>query len=250
MSSKQKLLHLLISTASCAVICGSAQAQQSADLDITIQVIEQGESPAGFINRLAIPSMEMLIEQSNTGAAQIQIDAIEQMLDVTTELANDTTQVANDSVREIISIDGVVNVVVDPDTDTGNPVLPPAIVDILDPALPLVEPIVDVVDQVGDIVGGLPTLPLVDGGIVDSLSQDIDASVQGTLDIVTEDLVPLDLPGLDTPITDDLPAMDALGGDIPALDTVIPLDDATTAVPSLNDVVDPIDQQLSDLPIL
>lgn len=199
---KRLKLSIAISGIGLWAFCNSALAQQqvSEELDITISVIEEGETPTGFINRLALPSLETLNGTPTTLTRTPQIDSVDDITSDVSEIVDVATSIGTDTIRETISIDGTTNVNVE---IGGSPViaLPGNIVDILDPASPLQNTLQDTVDQVSGVLDGSnPT-----GGIVDSLSPTLptaglDAVVNTQLDAIVDNLAPSVNAGVDSAV--------------------------------------------------
>lgn len=207
---KRLKLSVAISSISLSALCGSAYAQSPAldELDITISVMEEGETPAGFVNRLVLPSLDSLGGvQSNTSVTAQEEVAVE-IVESITEIAEVATAVGADSVREIISIDGTGNVTagggVGADVNALIP-LPENIVDILNPALPLGNSLQDSLDQVGGGVGTVVDGVSTTGTVVDGLGQSLpltsdvfaDAALDTQLNAIVDNLEPSLAPGLD-----------------------------------------------------
>tara|TARA_R110001599_G_scaffold116996_1_gene285000 strand:+ start:729 stop:1415 length:687 start_codon:yes stop_codon:yes gene_type:complete len=198
---KRLKLSVAISGIGIWAFCNSALAQQqtSPELDITISVIEEGETPAGFVNRLELPTLSSLNAVSTSTSNAPELEVVEEIESDVNEIVDVATEIGADNVRETISIDGTTNVSVGGGVNVdlgGNPVisLPSNIVDILDPASPLQNTLQDTVDQIGGVIDTV--VPSVDStsGIVDSLeptsSTNLDSAVQGI--VQEQQSLPLD----------------------------------------------------------
>lgn len=193
---KRLKLSMAISGIGLWAFCNSALAQQqvSEELDITISVIEQGETPAGFVNRLALPSLETLNSTQATLSSTPQIESVDDITSDVNEIVDVATSIGTDTIRETISIDGTTNVNVEVG---GSPVisLPGNIVDILDPASPLQNTLQDTADQVTGIVDSLsPTLPTA------GLDVASDAVANTQLDAIVDNLEPSVNAGVDSAV--------------------------------------------------
>lgn len=193
---KRLKLSMAISGIGLWAFCNSALAQQqvSSELDITISVIEQGETPTGFINRLALPSLETLNNTPATVTNTLQIESVDDITSDVNEIVDVATSIGTDTIRETISIDGTTNVNVE--VGGGSVIsLPGNIVDILDPASPLQNTLQDTADQVTGIVDSLsPTLPTA------GLDVASDAVANTQLDAIVDNLEPAVNAGVDSAV--------------------------------------------------
>jgi hypothetical protein len=214
-----------------------AQAQAQPELDITITVLEEGESPAGFIQQLALPPAEFFgNDEETTTAVDVGTDDIgaevagDAAADVA-EVAGAATETVTNTVSETISIDGTAAAV----AESG--LVPAAIVEVLDENLPLVNSLEDVINETAEglVNGGLPgtgvlptvpdlvpgiALPVVQTGLVPSTVTDVLAddlplvdSLDGVLTQPTEGAAEIvDNLGVDTENL--LPALDGTVGEL------------------------------------
>lgn len=169
---KRLLLPLAIS----AVTAGAnVYAQPADELDITITVMQEGETPEGFVNRIELPPLDTLSDDQTGVQAEVSdidplpVESIQDTIDSIADLADEAAEVVTDAIREVISIDGTTGATVD--------VLPPGIGDLLPPDLPLQDSLQDVLDEVLD-------------DVVDEVVDDlVDEIVDDIVDDVVEDLV-------------------------------------------------------------
>ena len=241
---KRLKLSVAISGIGFWAFCNSvlAQQQSSPELDITISVIEAGETPAGFMNRLVLPPLDSLNNTPTTLTSTPQAEAAEVIESDVTEIVDVATEIGADNIRETISIDGTTNVSVGGGVNVdlgGNSVisLPGNIVDILNPTSPLQNTLQDTVDQLG---GALDTVvPSADptAGIVDSLSPPIttpeldtvvdtqvDTIVDTQMDTIVENLEPATSTNLNSTVQGIVEEQQSLPiEDIPAPTNEMPL---------------------------
>lgn len=183
-------------------------AQSSPELEITMQVIEAGQRPAGLIQRIELPPPDFFLQEeigfSNTELLQeaVQVEA--------NDLQETVNDIVADSVRDTISINGIdagnpaTPEIGIPDIDlpdTGTPdleapipetlvdTLPGDIVDILDDDLPLQntleETLTDVTGQAPELVDGITSSSLTLPDSDTSLTEQLDVTVDSpTIDIV------------------------------------------------------------------
>lgn len=258
-------------------------AQAAAELDITITVLEEGQTPAGFIQQLELPPADFFATgafEATTGIDADGSEAATAAAELNAEVADLTgaaTETLNNAVRETISIDGTAAL----STETAT-LVPNTIVDVLDTELPLVDsletvldaglddvtdnlpPLDDVTGGVGNVIdnvtggtggaGVLPDLP----GIVDNLDDSLDTIAPG-VDNLGETLPDLGTGVLNTDAVlqgaadtrTALPLVDAVGGvenlvnDV-AGDTVDELDTASPELPA-TDLLETLPDDLSDL---
>lgn len=175
--------------------------QSVPELDITITVLEEGQTPAGFIQQLELPPVEIFgagqaeatssigvddqAVPAASGQAALQLDA--EIADLT-EAATDT--IAN-TLRETISIDGTATLATESAT-----LIPAAIVDVLDAELPLEDSLETVLNpDLDGIVNNLPPLDDISGGLGDIMDNlgggivtgvdDVAGAVDDVIDNVT-----------------------------------------------------------------
>lgn len=121
---------------------------QNTELDMTMTIMEEGQGPEGFIQKLSLPSPEVVARDN----ISVENDSIaDQVNSELSELTDETGNVVTDSIKDILSIDGV----------SG---LPGDIVDNLSEDLPLLDD--DLIDNLpafdrtnnpaGDLSGELP----------------------------------------------------------------------------------------------
>ncbi len=227
--AKRLNLTLAISTISLSAMCTDvfAQAVVENELDITIRVMEENETPVGFINRLPLPDFDSL-NSAVVPPQTIQDSDIQIEIDAATTLADDTSLILTDRIVEAVSIDGTTAV-----DDALDPVveIPGEIVDVLNPDLPLQDSLQDTLD----IVDSLSTQD--DGiGTVNSLT---DSVIE--IDAIVDNLAP-EIDQTDSVIADDLLNEIELSPPDDLLDP--PLND----VP-VQDALDDIADDISDLPV-
>lgn len=175
MKRTQELLLVPI-TATMASLSGLAHAQSAQELDLTMQVIREGEVPAGLINRIELPPPEFFDALQNSPELS-DTDPVNTVADDTVEISSEIEDRGADVVRETISIDGTVDT--DNDSDGVTDALPETITDILDDTLPLDNPL-DVID---DTVG-LPVDDIVD--VFDDSADDLIDTVGDVADGATD----------------------------------------------------------------
>lgn len=282
---KHSPLPMAVSAIALAALCGSsaALAQQTTELDLTINVIQAGETPRGFINRLELPPFDSIIAAE--AAAQAQAEVIAETVEETVTISDNASQVATDTIREIISVDGTVRGVigggaggvgggigggvgggVGGGTGAGVVVeaLPPAIVDILNPGLPLNDTLTETSNRLNGVVDNLPALGQpgsasdlgsvtsggVSGGVLSnatidsSLSNDsvIDSSVNANADAIVDNLdvqINGSVDGAVNDIVNDANSVpledlqDLPVSDTPAGDSLVPVTDGIPEIPGL-----------------
>jgi hypothetical protein len=224
---------------------GSAFAQSAAELDLTISVIQEGETPAGFINRLELPSLDTALNVRRSAQAQVIEDTVVDAITV----SDNATQVASDTIREIISVDGTVagsvsgtNGGLDINGNAGIGILPPAIVDILDPALPLTDTLTDSLGNIGGVVDNISNLE------IPVLSTNADAS--GLNELLINDAInaPADqiVDSLSLPITESVDSLimdDTIHSNIPLEELQnFPVDDS-----AIGDSLAPVTDSVSEI---
>jgi hypothetical protein len=195
-------------------------AQSSPELEITMQVIEAGQRPAGLIQRIELPPPDFFLQEeiefSNTELLQeaVQVEA--------NDLQETVNDIVADSVRDTISINGIdagnlaTPEISIPDIDlpdTGTPdleapipetlvdTLPGDIVDILDEDLPLQntleETLTDVTGQAPELVDGIIssslTLPDSDTSLTEQLDVTVDNPAMDIVDVVGDANAELEL---------------------------------------------------------
>lgn len=260
---KRLKLSVAISGIGIWAFCNSALAQQqtSPELDITISVIEEGETPAGFVNRLELPSLSTLNSVPTTLSNTQQLNVVEEIESDVNEIVDVATEIGADNVRETISIDGTTNVSVGGGVNVdlgGNSVisLPSNIVDILDPASPLQNTLQDTVDQVGGVIDTVVQSVDPTSGIVDSLSPPIPSP---ELEVVTDAIVDTQVDTiLDTQtdtIVDSLePAsssnLDSAVQGIVQEQQSLPLDEIAVPANELPLPIEEISEELREVPLL
>lgn len=197
MKRTQELL-LVPFAATMASLSGLAHAQSAQELDLTMQVIREGEVPAGLINRIELPPPEFFDALQNSPELS-DTDPVNTATDDTVEISSEIEDRGADVVRETISIDGTVDA--DNDSDGVINVLPETITDILDDTLPLDNPLDSIDDTVGlpvdDIVDVFddPADDVIDtaGDVIDTAGDVVDGvtdtvgDVSGTVADTTED---------------------------------------------------------------
>ncbi len=171
-------------------------AQSSPELEITMQVMEAGQHPAGLIQRIELPPPDFFLQE------EVAISTAEVLQDTVLVESNDlqetVSEIVADQVRDTISIDGTVTT--DPDISLPEQIvneLPNDIVDILDDDLPLQntleETLTELNDQTPDLVDGILSTAPVSADIDNTLVQDIDTSlmqdVETNLNGTTTDIV-------------------------------------------------------------
>ena len=219
-------LALAISGISLNAMCGDVFAQPALndELDITISVIKEGETPTGFINRLQLPDFEPL-NATVSSPQEIQDDDIQTEIDTASALADDTGLILTDRIVEAISIDGTTavggNIDVDIDADSVPVIaIPGEIVDILRPDLPLQDSLQDTLDDVDGVFRDLTpssgtvntltdTVVEIDT-IVDNLQPEVEQSNNALIQELVNDIPLPPAEELIAPPTDDIPAQDAL----------------------------------------
>lgn len=213
--SKHSPLPMAVSAIALAALCAgsAATAQQTTELDLTISVMQDGETPAGFVNRLRMPPLEAIIDSQ--AVAQAQAEVIVGTVEEVVTISDNASQVATDTIREIISVDGTggrgVGVGVGGGVGSGGigsdagvgvgaglGAVPPAIVDILEPQLPLNETITETADRLNSVVDNLPGLPgnaqglgsVTGGGTGGGVMSNamIDSDVNAAADVIVDNL--------------------------------------------------------------
>jgi|GEM_PF-2558364 len=201
---KRLKLSMAISGVGLLAFCNSALAQQqvSPELDITISVIEEGETPAGFVNRLVLPPLSSLNGVQTNLSSTLSVQTTEIIESDANDLINVVTEIGTDNIRETISIDGTTNVSANGDINVdagGNAVisLPGNIVDILSPTSPLQNTLQETVDQANGVLGTVVDGISPNGAIVDSLSPVVRSTeIDVVTSVVTDTVVDTQLTGI------------------------------------------------------
>ncbi len=160
-----------------AMASHTALAQPAPELDITMQVLGDGQTPAGLINRLELPPPEFF-NPTEVISELPESEPDDAIVEQATTASGDVEQTVTDSVRESLSIDGVNN---DEATTDGsiNVNIPATVNNLIDDTLPLQESLQDSLDN---------TLnnPL-DGTVGDALDDTLDSDViNDTVEETTE----------------------------------------------------------------
>ncbi|MDP2142474.1 MAG: hypothetical protein Q8L20_16850 [Gammaproteobacteria bacterium] len=272
-NGKYSTLHAAVSAIALASLCSSntVLAQAANELDLTISVIQAGETPNGFINRLALPTLDALVDAD--AVTQTQAEVIAEAVTETVRISDNASQVATDRIREIISVDGVgvgggvgggagggvgggVGGGIGGGTGVGIGVggIPPAVVDILNPNLPLGDTLTQTSDRLDGVVDNLPgNAPDVGsivgggvsaGGVLNNLTIDsaVDSAINANADAIVDNLdVPIN-DSVDSVVNDivndannvpleDLQDLPISG--IPATDSLSPLTDGVPEIPEI-----------------
>lgn len=177
---------LLLPVAISALGTGSlVQAQPADELDMTITVMEPGETPSGLVNRIELPPVDALSASETAVQQEMALDVLpeDEVSDDAAALADDASDVATDAVRETLSIDGL------PDPDApGDDRIPAPVVDVLDSEVPLPARSGDVLDSVDDIVDSDNVPDEVDDVVdtVDDTTDTVDETTDAVDDVVDD----------------------------------------------------------------
>lgn len=254
-TNRRLTLGVAISGISLFAFCSNVFAQQQAsqELDLTITVLQEGETPSGFLNRLVLPPLDFLSSVQAPISSTPQLETVEVIENDVTEIVDVATEIGADSIRETISIDGTTNVTVGGDVNVdlgGNSVisLPENIVDILSPSSPLQNTLQDTVDELGGVLD--PVVNSVDptANIVDSLSPTLptpeldvvsDVVVDTPVDSIVENLAPASSTAIEN----------AVQG-IVEEQQVLPLEDIPEPANELPLPLEDISDELREVPLL
>lgn len=149
---KEKINKLtLLPLAVAMLVMSPAALAQNPELDMTMTIMEEGQEPAGFVQKLQLPTPaeigvreDVVVEKSLNGIA-------DEVREKSGELTEEAAGTVTDGVKDVLSIDGAED-------------LPEDIVDNLSDDLPLLD---------GDGLPDLPDLPDLPGGSArDNLPQD------------------------------------------------------------------------------
>lgn len=129
---KPNRLRLL--TLTVATLAASPALAEKAELDMTMTIMEEGQEPAGFIQKITLPApAEIGVEKS------LSTGIVDQVREESGKLVDEATGTVTDNIKDVLSIEGAED-------------LPGDIVDNLSEDLPLLDDVVDGPD--------LPGLPL------------------------------------------------------------------------------------------
>jgi hypothetical protein len=171
MKVKATKLTLLPLAVAMLVISPAALAENP-ELDMTMTIMEEGQEPAGFVQKIHMPAPaeigardDVVVEKSPHGIA-------DEVRKQSGELTEEAVGTVTDGIKDVLSIDGAED-------------LPSDIVDNLSDDLPLLDD--DVLPDLPDLpnLPNLPDLPL--GSSRDSLSQDAVPDAGDVIDAVEND---------------------------------------------------------------
>lgn len=187
-----RLLNTLITAGLSTIWAHNAMAQSANELDLTIRVLDENESPGELINRIKLPPPDYFNREFSVPSLQSP-DVSETAADDALVMTEESEQTGVDSIRERISIDGIGTASAgNPDDQQASPVsaiLPESVVNILDQDIPLQQSLKEDLQPVVEAVGGI----VVDtaGATVDSLTGNtfdtaIDTDTGAIVDVTTD----------------------------------------------------------------
>jgi hypothetical protein len=151
-TNKLTLLPLAVAM----LVMSPAVLAQNPELDMTMTVMEEGQEPAGLVQKIHLPAPAEIGVRDDVVVEQFPAGRVaDEVREQSNELTEDAVGTVTDNIKDVLSIDGVVED------------LPGDIVDNLSEDLPLLD---DVLPDPPDLPN-LPDLPL--GTSRDSVPQDV-----------------------------------------------------------------------------
>lgn len=228
------------------LVTAPAFAQAQPELDLTIQVMEEGQQPDGFINRIELPPPEAF------DANSIEFDLsdslpLEDAIEATRSVVDSVEEAVTDQVRETISIDGSAPEPSpeQPGVVTESPAIPESVERILAEDLPLEEPLSDVVD-LGELVDVTADAPLPGDTIELDSGDTIGATLDGALTVPAEEV---DALGASAELIESLDAEIVDSVELPATEPEAIVDSLDGLLPETADGVEIDTDSLLDAPL-
>lgn len=160
--------------------CSPGVFAQNDELDLTITIIEEGETPEGVVTRIPFPTAQAIVESVPSeidvnSMDTLSDDIVEDVNDSVNEVVETISETVSESIKDTISIDGIESV----------EELPEDIIDNLPEELPLTD------ENIDDVIDGLPETDLTeDLDVIDSISIDneamIEAAEEAAVETITE----------------------------------------------------------------
>lgn len=209
MKASKLTFALLPMVATMACVSPVALAQNEQELDLTITIMEEGEEPAGFISKIALPPQMLIAEPEAAAAGQSKVSPeLDDEIDTASDILEEATTTVSDAIKDTLSVDGA----------AGLDGLPDEVIDNLPADLPLID----------DLVEELDATELDD--VLDSEVNAIDSSVDDAIDALMDE-------SIDDGVDMDVIEMEAPEIDATELDA-IELESIDTSTDSLNETLD------------
>jgi hypothetical protein len=158
-ANKLTLLPLTVAM----LVMSPAALAQSPELDMTMTVMEEGQEPAGLVQKIHLPAPAEIGARDDVVVEFLGGSIADEVREQSNELTEEAVGTVTDGVKDVLSIDGVEG-------------LPDDIVDNLSEDLPLLD---------DDVLPDLPDLPI--GSSRDSLPQDVVREAGDAIDAVEND---------------------------------------------------------------
>jgi hypothetical protein len=164
----------LLSLAVAMVVMSPAALAQNPELDMTMTIMEEGQEPAGLVQKIHLPAPAEIGARDDVVVESLGSRIADEVREQSGELTDEAVGTVTDGIKDVLSIDGVEG-------------LPEDIVDNLSEDLPLLDDVLPDLPDLPDLpIGSSQDVVREAGDVLDAVENDAADAVNDTVDGVND----------------------------------------------------------------